>query len=172
MAPVPCFYCPPLASWDKKPYCWLLEFDTQDVLERIDRRISPADCRSVFWAKEEMQSLAPANPQTMWQLYAESTDPGCQEWRWLCQAADQGHFLARHRLGTIYYYGLDGVTKDLVLAFAWYSLAEETGDEVKQLTWIRESVTTDQAMSAERLISTWKPGWCEQELLPRVQCTQ
>jgi TPR repeat protein len=110
-----------------------LEFDKEDVLQRVERGISAQDCRGVFCSKEQMLLLEPGDTKTKWQLYAESAAPSHQEWRWLWQAADQGHALAHHRLGTIYYYGLDGVEKDLVLAYVWYSLAENTGPEVKQL---------------------------------------
>ncbi len=166
------FMGPPPASWLERRYCWLLDFGREDVLQHVDRRISRQDCRGVFWTEEQIQSLEPGDAQTMWQLYAESVDPAHREWHWLCQAADEGHSLARHRLGTIYYYGLDGVERDLVLAYVWYALAEQTGAEVKQLAWIRESLTPEQLVAATHLISAWRVGWCERELFERLKRTQ
>lgn len=166
------FGYPPIAGWGERRFCWLLEFGPEDVLQRVDRRISAQDCRGVFWTEEQMLSLEPGDAKTRWQLYAESADPGKREWRWLCQAADQGFALARHRLGTIYYYGLDGVESDLVLAYVWYSLAQRSGPDVKHIEWSRESLTHEQLMAAEQLISTWSAGRCEQELLSRLQQSQ
>lgn len=166
------FMGPPPFGWLERRYCWLLAFELENVLKRVDRKISAHDCRRVFWTEKEMLALEPGDAKTNWQLYAESTDPGPQEWRWLCRAADQGYSLARHRLGTVYYHGLDNVERDLVLAYVWYNLAEKTGPEVKQLNWIRTSLTTEQRLTAEHLIATWRAGRCEQELLAGAQRSQ
>jgi hypothetical protein len=166
------FLGPPPFGWLERRYCWLLEFNSENILKRVDRKISAHDCRRVFWTEKDMLVLEPGDAKTNWQLYAESTDPGPKEWHWLCRAADQGYSLARHRLGTIYYHGLYNVGKDPVLAYVWYRLAEETGPEVKQLDWIGSSLTTEQLVTAEQLIASWRAGRCERELLARVQRSQ
>lgn len=68
--------------------------------------------------------------------------------------------------------GDSGVERDLVLAYVWYNLADKSGPEVKQFDWIRDSLTNDQLVSVEHLITTWSAGRCEQDLFSRVQRTQ
>lgn len=162
----------PGAQWGDRSYCWLLEFGQDDKLARIDRETSGDDCREVFWTEEQLLSFEPGDAKTKWQLYSEATEPGPREWRWLCQAADEGHSLARHRLGTIYYYGLDGAERDLVLAYVWYSLAESTGSEVRQLAWLKESLSEKQLLDAQHLLATWESSRCESELFSRIERTQ
>lgn len=87
---------------------------------------------------------------------------------WLCQAADNGYFQALVEVGNLYWREYAGTHKDIVRAYAWYSLAaKEGGDswEVWELREVRKEITAHQLAEADKLLADWISGQCERDLV-------
>ena len=86
--------------------------------------------------------------------------------RWVCRAADQGHPDARYRIGLLYHYGNEGLPRDSVWAYVWYSLAANTGNHnaARTLEWFTPEIQPSQIKEGDRLIHAWRPGECEAQL--------
>lgn len=74
------------------------------------------------------------------------------------KAAEQGDGDAQLSLGYIYFEGL-GVSRDNVLAYKWFSLAEISDNDLatEGRRAAVEQMTPDQIAEAEKLIMEWKP---------------
>lgn len=86
---------------------------------------------------------------------------------WLCKAADQGHPQARYRLALLYENGYEGIKKDLIRAYIWYRLSENTGNSwggKKAQILEKEYLDTHDLVIAKKTIKEWKPGQCMIEL--------
>lgn len=96
---------------------------------------------------------------------------------WTCLAANHGHAEAQHEMGSFYENGRDPVSQDLVLAYAWYSLAKVNGFEESGANYrktatgleccfpdrtrreiLAEELGLAQAAEAERLVAEWQPN--------------
>jgi uncharacterized protein len=84
---------------------------------------------------------------------------------WFRKAAEQGHLYAQSQLASMYQLG-DGVPKDLVQAYFWYSLvAAKLTEAEKRRSWnaadelkeLAKSMTAAQIAESERLFKSWKP---------------
>ena len=71
--------------------------------------------------------------------------------------AEQGHTEAQMNLGIMYSQG-QGVPKDDVQAYGWYTLAAGQGDDLatKFQTLLEKSMTPDQNAEAQQLARAWK----------------
>jgi TPR repeat protein len=79
--------------------------------------------------------------------------------RWFQRAAEQGDAVAQYMLGIAHADGAEGVPRDYVLAFMWFTLAAAQGhpearDAVDQLA---SHMTPEQLAKAQRLAREWKP---------------
>ena len=76
---------------------------------------------------------------------------------WYQKAAEQGDALARYNLAERYERGKD-VSKDLVEAFKWHSLAAEIGfqDGAKAKENLRTQLTSEQIAEARKRIDAFK----------------
>jgi hypothetical protein len=97
----------------------------------------------------------------------------------LCREADIGHTKAQLELGRIYWRRND-ISDNRSKSYMWYMLAatsslvsEEYYDESSQkraaieVEYKRDKVLSDEELTkAMQLLSIWKPGQCEYELLP------
>ena len=72
-------------------------------------------------------------------------------------AAEQGNNLAQNYLGVLYVLG-QGVSKDYVLAYMWFSLSGSRGlkDGVKNQKRIEEKMSKQQIEKAQRMARNWK----------------
>ncbi len=72
--------------------------------------------------------------------------------------AEQGHTEAQMNLGIMYSQG-QGVPKDYVQAYRWYTLAVGQGDDLaeKFKNHLAKSMTLDQLAEAQRLAREWTP---------------
>ncbi len=76
--------------------------------------------------------------------------------RWLELAAEQGEGDAQTYLGYIYGTG-EGVPKDLITAYVWYSLGALNGNlnATGTVEFIGEELSPDEIAEVERLTETW-----------------
>jgi len=83
-------------------------------------------------------------------------DTALREFRLL---AEQGHAQAQVNLGIMSSQG-QGVPKDDVQAYRWYTLAAGQGDDLaeKFKDHLEKSMTLDQLAEAQRLAREWKPN--------------
>jgi hypothetical protein len=91
-----------------------------------------------------------------------------QMYRNLCYAADHGLTSARMRLGLLYSLGIYGATEDPVLAYVWYRLAADSGDEqaIKYAESLKENrLSAIQLEKAQHMLSNWQIGQCEEQFL-------
>jgi hypothetical protein len=164
-----------------KQYCVLLEFSDAEILEQYnvyyasDFYVLPDDWCSSYAHRQGAEPVSEevllseaetGNVAAQWELYKRRKSRGEYDYKWLCNAAEQGDYRARWELGYLYHYGLHGVRKDLVLSVMWYSLVESDGHDPKGVDNIREQLTPEQLTEAEHLYDAWKPGQCEHDLIP------
>ena len=73
-------------------------------------------------------------------------------------AADQGSARAQTLLGVQYFLGR-GVPESYVLAYKWFNLAAASGDAnaIVLRNGLREILTSDQIVEAQKLSAEWKP---------------
>jgi TPR repeat protein len=83
--------------------------------------------------------------------------------KWYRKLSDQGDPASQGRLAHLYENG-QGVTKDLVQAYAWYSLA--TGAAPKVLDHIAQEMTSVQLTEAKRLVNELRPAHSSFETIP------
>jgi TPR repeat protein len=86
--------------------------------------------------------------------------------KWFRKAAEQGDGDAQFQLGILYYHG-NGVPKDNVQAYMWFSLAAARGitgfpdlpseDRRDWVIKLPSEMTPDQIAEAQRLAREWKP---------------
>ena len=76
---------------------------------------------------------------------------------WWRKAAEQGNPQALHNLGSYFNRLQDGVTRDKVLAYMYYTLASESG-EVDWRESLSKSMTPEQIAEAQKLSREWKPN--------------
>lgn len=83
-----------------------------------------------------------------------------------CQSADSGQADAQKHIGDLYYLGIHGIKRDLILAYVWYSLAAmgENKEVTKQLQSLVDELSPHQVDEAVRKLLDWKPGQCERDL--------
>jgi hypothetical protein len=100
-------------------------------------------------------------------------------WRWLCLAAHGGNLEAQHEMGRYFETSRDPVSKDMLVAYVWYKLAEANGYEESgtgsnyqktaagyeccypdktRLEILVEKLEPDQIAEAERLVIEWEPN--------------
>ncbi len=72
--------------------------------------------------------------------------------------AEQGHGQAQVNLGIMYSQG-QGVSKDYVTAYMWYTLAASQGDDRAEefKAHLEKSMTLEQLAEAQRLVREWTP---------------
>ena len=120
--------------------------------------------------KEQIPRLDPMKAKINWQLYKDGSERSEKELRWLCQAADQGHPLARNEVGTIHYFGSlvylgkPGIDSDHTLAYVWFLLADISGHESSYHLLNQNNLTYEQFEKAIDIVANWKPGQCEKDL--------
>lgn len=78
---------------------------------------------------------------------------------WFGKAAAQGKASAQNQLGKMYYAG-EGISKDVVIAYAWLNLAASGGVEsaVQGRNVLDLELSTTEKAEAQRLSSGWKQG--------------
>jgi hypothetical protein len=80
--------------------------------------------------------------------------------KWTRLAADQGFARAQYNLGLLYDVG-DGVARDYVQAYLWYSLAiagdSKNTDTTKGRDGVSRKMTPEQLAEAQALVQNWKP---------------
>jgi len=83
-----------------------------------------------------------------------------------CPRADMGDADAQKHIGDLFYHGIYGIKRDLILAYVWYSLAAmgENKEVTKQLQSLVDELSPHQADEAVRQLVNWEPGQCEREL--------
>ncbi len=85
-----------------------------------------------------------------------------QNWKlavqWMQRAAQKGDPESQSGLGEAYFTGR-GVTRDLVRAYFWFSLAAANQQYYAKLRdSVSQQMTKDQILEAQRLSSSWKPS--------------
>jgi TPR repeat protein len=86
----------------------------------------------------------------------------------LCNAADQGVYQARDKLGWIYFMGSHGVEADRRYAYMWYYLAATVYAPPKMEGNMQDycdSMTDQQRLDTLKMLEEWSPGRCEKDLL-------
>lgn len=73
--------------------------------------------------------------------------------------AEHGDADAQYLLGYLYARG-EGVTRDVVRAFMWFTLAARQGDAIaaEAAVALAQSMTSEDVAAAERLARNWKPA--------------
>ena len=73
---------------------------------------------------------------------------------------------AQKHIGDLYYLGIHGIKRDLILAYVWYSLAAmgENKEVNKQLQSLVDELSPRQVDEAVSKLLNWKPGQCERDL--------
>jgi hypothetical protein len=170
-------------AWEVR--CVLLEFDEDGILRGYKLESGGAvrsgwgsgffDCTNLFrFDLSEQQLVDPrihiaigadygVAEQYAWYLSRPPNDP--DRLPYLCRAADGGHPNAQIEVGRHYSQGVDGVTKDLKRAYVWYSLAQGAFGRGVHLQLIAKEMTPEQIAEAEQMLTDWKPGQCERDLL-------
>ena len=76
--------------------------------------------------------------------------------KWYRKAAEQGHKVAQHDLGYMYYKG-EGVPQNYAKALTWVSLAKALGyvNAEVGLDMIKEQMTPAQIVKAQALATEW-----------------
>jgi len=89
--------------------------------------------------------------------YDDDTENGKESLKWHRMSAEQGYAQAQQALGERYYKG-EGVSKDIVYAFMWMSIAESNGCKVVMLSskYIAQFMTTSQWEEAQTLAQECK----------------
>jgi hypothetical protein len=79
--------------------------------------------------------------------------------KWFQRAADQQESGGQYFLGSMYFEG-QGVSRDLVTSYMWFSLAAAQGDDkaAKARDGIAEQMTPAQIAEAKQRASEWKPA--------------
>lgn len=77
---------------------------------------------------------------------------------WYRKGADQGIVKAQIVLGFAYFQG-EGVEKDLLQAYKWFTLAEkqEPGCASGELNFLKKTLPPPQIPKAQELVKEWKP---------------
>ena len=113
---------------------------------RAERRVKRADL--------EKRARA-GDPKAMYE-HAHALNDAKKSWKLFCLAAHQGVSLAQHHLGNYYRRGYYPISRDVIRAYLWYSLAGANMDFFKI-----EGMTPDQIAEATRLLAEWRPNSAE-----------
>ena len=105
-------------------------------------------------------------------------------WTWLCKAADQGHENAQievaywHRESNwalansdrIAWLRKAHVQSDDRIAYLWYTLAANGNEKRLGIRddLFTETLSGNEIKEAQDMVSNWKPGECERELLTGI----
>jgi hypothetical protein len=156
---------------------WLPATKEQMRFEPISRAIDD-DVRKIIYADQSQEDLLyklqqgknakQGEAEEQLQLYynAVKQDPVVAH-RWLCESADQGHPEARYRLAILYENGSEGIRKDSVMAYVWYTLAGESGEYWggrNALRLMKDNLSTEAIKQAEDMVRKRQPGQCEHEI--------
>lgn len=110
------------------------------------------------------------DPQAMYEYASALNDP-YKSWKWFCLAAHRRHPDAQNEVGGFYRWGRGPITKDIVHAYLWYTLAANQGHKAasRQQNFTIEKMTLAQLPEAARLVSEWEPNPAECEVEETAQ---
>ncbi len=121
--------------------------------------------RTMFSSEEYARLAAQGDPEEQYQAgyFAGNL---VLSWPWYCLAANQGHRQAQYALGNYYLYGHGGISKDLMKAYVWYSLATLNGNPraVGYRDDLANKMIPGQIVEAKRLVAEWNPNPAECEM--------
>ena len=164
--------------------CVLLDFDEKRILReyKIDTAGGVTgvyggrhDCQTLFGIDDD--DLLHINAcvyqrigrnlrvQEDYQLYLAHDVEDPVRLAYLCRAADHGHPNAQIEVGRHFATGIDGTQQDFVRAYVWYSLAASGCFGNNHVHLITQKMTPEQIAAGQRMLTNWKPGLCEQDLL-------
>lgn len=133
-----------------------------DISNTVLRHIPPEELRN---KAKQGDNARQGEPEAQLQLYYNLVGQDrAAAHRWLCKSADAGHPDARYRLALLYENGMEGVNKNNVRAYLWYTLAAESGSYWGGRHAIRlrnEHLTAQALIEAEDAVQKWRPGHCE-----------
>lgn len=161
---------PLLLSTDKltEPYCSILSFGNNDVLSSIDYR--KGSCSQAVYIRQSpmliQEHAETGDAEAQWELYKRYNKvDSINNMKWLCRAADQGHYWARMELGRLYQDGKI-LKQDMSQAYLWYALAAQTGQflAADKIVELRKIMSHSQIDNAKRYITNWRPGDCENSI--------
>ena len=127
------------------------------LLYRKGRGVPQDDVQARNWyAKAAAQGLAKAQ-FSLGTLYFRASQDYQQALRWFRLAADQGEALAQTKIAIMYDEG-QGVPRNIIQAYKWYSLAATSGDKSAPLLRDRtaQQMTPAQITKAQALANEWK----------------
>ncbi len=93
---------------------------------------------------------------------ADRSQRQAERWKWLCMAAHSGHQRAQHLMAARYYAGMpQPVTKDVIRAYVWYSLAASNGDEAAEAArqTLARRMPSNQLQEARQMYSAWQADY-------------
>lgn len=136
---------------------------SEEKFARFQRQVPQ---RKRAWCEPPLVEAMALNAESQLQRASDCVSLGFAViWRWRCLAAHQGDHSAQNHVGHYYRVGSKPVTKNLVQAYKWYSLAAGNGNE--RAAELREQIsaqmTPAQISEAERLSAEWKPNPTECE---------
>lgn len=118
------------------------------------------NCVIALWDEEDRQSLEHIA------VYEKFVCPGnpSDHAAWFCPQADKGIADPQRRIGDLFYCGgvRDGLTRDLVRAYVWYSLAARGNNSLAKarLDIVEKELSHEELQEAQRLLEAWVPGQC------------
>ena len=151
--------------YTKFPRARVLEIDMK-AGHQYQARCDITDGRANYWIEDVKTGAVMAS------IFSDTKDPLWQikrDARTYCPNADNGQADAQLQIGHIYYEG-NGIQKDLVQAYVWYSLSAKGGNirAKDQLSAISQMLSQKQAAEARKRLDEWSPGKCQSDLLESV----
>jgi len=133
---------------------------------RIQQRIERDNFTKKIFAFTESRAHK-GDPEAQLELFYVRHDP-LEKLKWLCRAADQGQRNAQKELADLYREGCGVINQDLARAYVWFSLAlqGDVGEYRSNLDSVIKFMSQAQLNEAEHMLTNWKPGQCERDLVP------